>query len=118
MKSRGVIAMKNVFVRLWNEEAGAIISAEIMLVATILVLGVIVGLKSVRDSVVTELADVAQAVANVNQSYCYSGVTGHAAHMGGGQFQDQTDFCDSNSYPYGGQESKCVAVAAYAGSET
>jgi hypothetical protein len=110
--------MKSSFIRLWTEDAGAIISAEIMLVATILVLGVIVGLKSVRDSVVTELADVAQAIANVNQSYCYSGVTGHSAHSGGGQFQDEMDFCDSNSYPYGGsQESKCVNVAAYAGSE-
>ena len=49
--------------RLWNEEVGAIVSAEIMLVATILVIGMIVGLKSVRDSVVTELADVAQAFA-------------------------------------------------------
>ncbi len=40
--------------RLWKEEAGAIVSAEIMLIASILVIGVIVGLKSVRDSVVTE----------------------------------------------------------------
>ena len=107
--------MKTSIKRLWNEETGAIISAEIMLVATILVLGVIVGLKSVRDSVVTELADVAQAIANVSQSYCYSGVTGHMAQSGGGEFKDQTDFCDSNAYPYGGgQESKCVNVAAYA----
>ena len=110
--------MKNTIIRLWNEETGAIVSAEIMLVATILVLGVIVGLKSVRDSVVTELADVAQAIANVNQSYCYSGVTGHAAKSGGGEFHDEADFCDNNSYPYGGgQESKCVNVAAYAMSE-
>lgn len=110
--------MKITIYRLWNEETGAIVSAEIMLVATILVLGVIVGLKSVRDSVVTELADVAQAISNVNQSYCFSGVTGHGAHGGGsGQFQDSADFCDTNGYPYGGQESKCVSVAGYAASE-
>lgn len=109
--------MKTTITRLWTEDVGAVISAEIMLVATILVLGVIVGLKSVRDSVVTELADVAQAIANVNQSYCYSGVTGHAAHSGGGHFQDQTDNCDTNAYPYGGQESKCVSVAAWPGNE-
>ena len=35
--------MKSSIIRLWNEETGAIVSAEIMLVATILVLGVIVG---------------------------------------------------------------------------
>ncbi|MGC3970838.1 MAG: hypothetical protein QM775_26955 [Pirellulales bacterium] len=110
--------MKTLVARLWMEDAGAIVSAEIMLVGSVLVLGVIVGLKSVRDSVVTELADVAQAFANVNQSYSYSGVTGHAAHSGGGEFGDSFDFCDTNSYPYGGgQESKCVNVAGYAFSE-
>lgn len=110
--------MKTVFARLWTEDCGAIVSAEIMLIGTILVLGVIVGLKSVRDSVVTELADVAQAIANVNQSYSFSGVTGHSAFSGGGNFGDSMDFCDSNSYPYdGAQESKCVNVACYAFAE-
>lgn len=107
--------MKTTISRLWNEESGAVVSAEIMLVATILVLGVIVGLKSVRDSVVTELADVGQAFANINQSYCYSGTTGHGASSGGGHFQDQTDFCDNGSDS--GTKSKCVSVAAWAGSE-
>ena len=105
--------------RLWSEEVGAIVSAEIMLVATILVIGMIVGLKSVRDSVVTELADVAQAFANVSQSYSYSGVAGHHAFSGAGSFTDASDFCDSNSYPYdGAQESKCVNVAAFAFTES
>jgi Flp pilus assembly pilin Flp len=110
--------MKTLLTRFWSDDCGAIISAEIMLVATILVLGVIVGLKSVRDSVVTELADVAQAVANVNQSYCFSGVSGHAANSSGGDFNDRTDFCDTNNSWGGGQNSKCVNVAAFAGFES
>lgn len=110
--------MKTLLNRFWAEDHGAIISAEIMLVATILVLGVIVGLKSIRDSVVTELADVAQAVANVNQSYCFSGVSGHAANSSGGDFQDQRDFCDSHNSWNNGQNSKCVNVAAFAGFES
>ena len=101
---------KQIITRLWNEEVGAIVSAEIMLVASILVLGVIVGLKSVRDSVVTELADVAQAFSNINQSYCYGGVSGHDASSGGGHFTDRRDFCD-DPYSWGGQNSKCVNVA-------
>ncbi len=104
----------NIISRFWNEQDGAIISAEFILVATIMVLGVIVGLKSVRDSVVSELADVAQAIANIDQSYSYSAVTGHAASTGGAVFQDLSDFCDTNAYPYSGQESKCVTVAAMA----
>ena len=108
--------MKSTFYRLWSEEVGAVVSAEIMLVATILVLGVIVGLKSVRDSVVTELADVAQAIANIDQSFCYSGTKGHGAHSGGGEFKDKADFCDTR-HGHGGQESKCVDVAAWSGGE-
>ena len=98
--------------RLWNEETGAIISAEIMLVATILVLGVIVGLKSVRDSVVTELADVAQALANVSQSYSFSAVSGHHAYTGGGLFTDLRDFCDTESATSDAGNSKCVSICS------
>jgi hypothetical protein len=104
--------MKTAFVRLWNEDFGAIVSAEIMLIATILVIGVIVGLKSVRDSVVTELADVAQAIANVNQSYSYSGTSGHHAFTAGAAFTDQADFCDRPGMPTDSGNSKCVKICA------
>ena len=104
--------------RLWNEEVGAIVSAEIMLVATILVIGVIVGLKSVRDSVVTELADVAQALANVSQSYSYSGVAGHHAFSGAGAFVDASDFCDTTANDDSGQKSKCVAICSASTQDT
>jgi len=98
--------------RLWKEEAGAIVSAEIMLIASILVIGVIVGLKSVRDSVVTELADVAQALANVDQSYSYSATSGHHAFTAGGFFSDLPDFCDLADPLAAIQESKCVAICS------
>jgi Flp pilus assembly pilin Flp len=102
--------------RLWNDEAGAVISAEIVLVATILVIGMVVGLKSVRDAVVTELADVAQAIANVDQSYSYSGIDGHAAGSAGSFYYDQLDFCDTagDVDATSGELSKCVDVAAMA----
>jgi hypothetical protein len=96
--------------RLWNEEVGAIVSAEIMLVATILVIGAIVGLKSVRDSVVTELADVAQALGNVNQSYSYSGASGHHTFTAGAAFTDNADFCDVGGVPSDAGNSKCVVI--------
>jgi len=104
------------FQRLWKDEAGAVISAEIVLVATILVIGMVVGLKSVRDSVVTELADIAQAIANIDQSYSYSGILGHAAQTTGSYFHDQADFCDVTNTaihadPLGTENSKCVQVA-------
>ncbi|MBL9084676.1 MAG: hypothetical protein JNK76_22925 [Planctomycetales bacterium] len=108
--------MKTTLNRFWMEDAGAVVSAEIMLAATILVLGVIVGVKSVRDSVVTELADVGQAISNLNQSYCFSGTSGHAGKTGGGSYEDKQDFCDSHCYR--GGNAKCVNVAAWGGSES
>jgi len=104
--------MKALLYRLWNDQSGAIVSAEIILVASILVIGVIVGLKSLRDSVVTELADVAQALANVNQSFSFSGVSGHHAFSGGGAFADQADFCDTNDNNSDAGNSKCVLICS------
>ena len=98
--------------KFWSEETGAIVSAEIMLVMTILVIGVIVGLKSVRDSVVTELADVAQALANVSQSYSFSATSGHHAYTGGGLFTDNRDFCDTDAATNDAGNSKCVLICS------
>jgi len=100
--------------RLWSEQDGAIVSAELVLVASILVIGVIVGLKSLRDSVVTELADVAQAIANVDQSYSYSGTSGHHGFTAGGFFSDLPDFCDGPGAAVALQESKCVTICSSA----
>lgn len=106
--------------KLWNDEAGAVVSAEIMLVATILVIGMVVGLKSVRDAVLTELADVGQAISQVDQSYSYSGVDGHAAATTGSAFLDIQDFCDTaadeDQDPVAEDNSRCVAVCADASS--
>jgi Flp pilus assembly pilin Flp len=100
--------------RLWKEEAGAIVSAEIVLIMTILVIGMIVGLKSVRDSVVTELADVAQAFANLDQSYSFSATSGHHAYTSGASFTDVADFCDtpSNSDDSCTSGSKCIHICS------
>lgn len=80
--------------KLWSDEVGFIISSELILIATILVIGMIVGLTTVRDQVVQELADIAMAISDITQSYSYNGVTGHTSSTAGSNFNDQTDFCD------------------------
>ena len=95
--------------KLWNDDAGFVVSAELLLVATILVLGMIVGLVSVRDQIVQELGDVAQAFANVNQSYSFSGITGHTSATAGSFFEDLQDFCDENVDVAGGS-AVCISV--------
>lgn len=87
--------MKNLLSRFWQDDAGFVISSELVLVATILVIGLIAGLTSVRDQVTQELGDVAGAISQVNQSYAYEGVTGHSAAVHGSIFADNVDFCDA-----------------------
>ena len=89
--------------QLLKDEAGFIISAELVLVATILVIGLIVGLSEVQHAIVNELNDVGDAIGQVNQSYAYSGFSkpnqfkgGVASFTRGSSFVDERDECDNN----------------------
>ncbi|MBS0210494.1 MAG: hypothetical protein JSS27_16240 [Planctomycetes bacterium] len=96
------------------ETDAAIISAELIIILTVLVIGVCVGVTSIRDAIVTEMADVAQAIANLNQSFGFSGVAGHATASAGSEFIDRADFCDrSNATGTNVQQSKCVVVGGF-----
>ena len=86
--------MKQFALRLWRDEAGFVVSTELVLIATILVIGMITGLVTVRDAVVTELADVADAISEVDQSYSYGAITAHCAETAGTEFTDNSDFCE------------------------
>ena len=79
---------------LWKDEAGFIVSAELVLIATIAVLGMLVGLSEVAWGVNEELEDVGSAYGSINQSFRYSGVCGHKGVVKGSCFEDGEDFCD------------------------
>lgn len=87
---------------LWNDEAGVILSAEIVLVGTILVVGMIVGLVELQCSVVDELNDLGEAIGSVNQSYITSSMLSLKANgqikaaTNGSLFLDRQDSCDGN----------------------
>jgi Flp pilus assembly pilin Flp len=106
------IQMK-VLSRLWKEEDGAIVSPEIVVVTVLLVLGMIVGLRSVREAVVTELADFAGAMGGINQSYSFAGITGHHSSTASSAWTDALDSCDVCE-PASGRASQCVAVCTAA----
>lgn len=57
-----------------NGQAGFLISIEMILIATILVIGLIVGMTALRDATVAEFEDVAEAIGALDQSYTYFGV--------------------------------------------
>ena len=60
--------MKNVLNRVWREDEG-VLTFEWILLITVLVIGIVGGLSAVRDAVITELGDVAEAVISLDQSY-------------------------------------------------
>ena len=116
--------MKQFALRLWRDEAGFVVSTELILIATILVIGLITGLVTIRDAVVTELADVADAISEVDQSYSYGAITAHCALTAGTEFQDDSDFCElpaqeSDQDPANGAQcvDLCVDDDAIAGNE-
>lgn len=100
--------------RFWSDEAGFVVSAELALVATLLVIGMVVGLSTIRDSVTNELADTAGAIDDINQSYSTEGIQGHSAAVAGFNFVDSTDYCDDDDDQSATQADQCVLVAAAA----
>ena len=54
---------------LWRDECGALAGADYILALTILVIGGITGLVTVRDAAVQNLGDIAVALESLDQSY-------------------------------------------------
>ena len=83
-----------------NDECGFLISAELILIMTLMFCGVAVGWAVVRDSVVQELGDVAEAAGAVSNTYDLRGVrkrdsAGNVlSGNSGSAFIDETDACD------------------------
>jgi len=83
--------MLNTLNRLFAEESGAVISAELVLVLTIMVLSMIVGMSSIAHSLNAELEDVAEAFGAISQTYVYNGISSCNASWSGSSFNDIED---------------------------
>ena len=84
------------FTTLMNDNNGFIVSAEIVLVGTILVLGVIVGLSEMSYGVNEELEDLGSAIGGINQTYYYTMASGKKGTVIGSTFLDYADECDNS----------------------
>jgi hypothetical protein len=75
------------------QEEGFVLSSEALLMGTSVVLGLLVGLVSVRDSLVMEFEDFSEAIGFLNQSYTYTGIAGNggASSTEGGLLNDSLD---------------------------
>ena len=93
--------------KFWNDETGFIISSELILVATMVVISLIAGLVEVSFAVVGELNDISEAIGSLNQSYSFTGFTSTKAggavkaQTFGSIFVDHVDSCDGNECTLG-----------------
>ncbi len=100
--------------RLWQDQRGFVATTDLILIVTIAILGTIVGLATLRNSVVQEFGDLATAIGRLNQSYMFTESEYNAdtddpnsayAWVAGSDYTDNPDFGDlpdvSNEPPAG-----------------
>jgi len=80
---------------LLEDEDGFVVSSELMLMSSLVVLGLLVGLESARSAVTAELSDVVGSMQDLNQSFSVDGIVYHNSNVAGFDFVDDTDECDS-----------------------
>jgi hypothetical protein len=82
--------------KLWNDEAGYVVSVELVLVGTVLGIGMVTGLTMLRDSVLAELGDVAGAFGSLDQSFGIPGISYNSglASTASSAFVDGPDAAD------------------------
>jgi hypothetical protein len=86
--------------RLWRDEQGFVNTVDIVLMTTILGIGMLVGIVSLRNQIVQELTDVSMAVGFLDQSYSYEGNTSDTGlgtwvgthEFSGSSYEDLPDF--------------------------
>ncbi len=70
------VSIRQLITHLARDERGAVYVSELILTASILALGSIVGLSAYQTAVVTEYSDLGVALSSLNQSYSYQIQTG------------------------------------------
>jgi hypothetical protein len=76
-----------------KKQAGFIVSAELVMIATVLVIGMLVGMVAIRDALTAEMGDVAEAIGALDQSYSDNGITdqGTLTAVQGSAWSDASD---------------------------
>lgn len=82
-------------IRLHGDTTGLAVTSELILIATIALIGLAAGSSALRDSVISELSDIAGAVQDLNGCYEVNGLTGHSSFVHGMSFGDSIDHCDN-----------------------
>jgi len=81
--------------RLYGETSGMALTAELILVATVVLIGLAAASTTLRDAVISELSDVGGAVQDLQGCYSVNGLVGHSSTVAGMSYGDSVDHCDS-----------------------
>ena len=88
--------MKNLLQSFVCGEEGFLLSTEGVLVGTVAIVGMLVGLVAVRDSIVLELQDFGMAIGALDQTYTFAGISdGTVTMIDGSAYDDQVEAEDS-----------------------
>lgn len=87
--------ISSLFANLYKDEAGFIVSAELVLVSTLAVIAMIVGLSEVAHNVNEELEDVGTSFGRMSQTFQVYGTAGHKGGFEGSSYYDVPDYCDN-----------------------
>jgi Flp pilus assembly pilin Flp len=77
--------MHQLFRTFWADDSGAILSIEFLLMATILVLGLVVGLTTLRNAITAEFAALANAILTLSVGFSIGGLSGCCSSVDGSQ---------------------------------
>jgi len=98
-----------------DKQSGFVVTAELLLVTTILAIGLITGMAKLRDQTIAELSDTGDAIGSINQSYTIQGTNWNTtntvvATVSGFAFNDSQD--TTNTSVVGGDTLTVVYKAA------
>ncbi len=77
--------MHQLFHTFWADDSGALEAIEFLLTAAILVLGLVVGLTTLRNAIAAEFAALANAILTLSVGYSYGGLSGCCSSVDGSQ---------------------------------
>ena len=77
--------MRALLPKLWADDCGALLSIEFLLIASVLVLGLVVGLTTLRNAVTAEFVALADALLALNTGFSVGGLSGCCSSVDGAQ---------------------------------
>ncbi|XQF93781.1 hypothetical protein ACOBV9_09055 [Pseudoalteromonas espejiana] len=76
-----------------KKQKGFVLTSELIILSTSMVAALVIGLSTLRDSVTSELEDVAEAIGSLDQSYVFDGMINAegTAEISGSGYVDAVD---------------------------